>query len=170
MAAVLGPSVSVAGEETSLSAGLPRRLSLFLGQYPPGGKIRKSTDGLDKTVTGAAIEEDQTAVSESSTVVQWCFVGLGLAHFSIAFWTRTWVMQLTLLVGFLSLLIYLASRANLPEKLSHLWEAVYSLPVRSQTAPPGSLRDVLVPSVLKTTWRHVLRYERRVGCCLCPPT
>ncbi|VDL90900.1 unnamed protein product [Schistocephalus solidus] len=140
----------------SISSGLPRRLSLLLGQYP-SIQIRKPADGLEKTV-----KEDQKAVSESSTVVQWCFVGLGLAHFSIAFWTRTWVMQLTLLVGFLCLLVYLASRVHLLEKLSYLWEVVYSLPGKSQTSPPGNLKDILVPPVLKAAWQQALRYERRL--------
>lgn len=72
-----------------------------------------SNDNSAPDIASHAATAECTQTSESSALVQWCFMGLGLVHFAIAFWTRAWVMQLTLIFCMIAFLGLASARLRL---------------------------------------------------------
>uniref|UniRef100_A0A915EWY3 Transmembrane protein n=1 Tax=Echinococcus canadensis TaxID=519352 RepID=A0A915EWY3_9CEST len=145
--------------ERSTTAGtLLRRLSFSSPQIlqMAGGKrhVFPATSGVSDT---------------SNALVRACFTGLGLVHFAVAFWTRTWLFRLVLVFTSIGLLAYVVASLQLvPGALWLLRRIWISLKVAlcssdSFVMVENSERSPhLIPASLKASLRWARKIERHI--------
>ncbi|CDI98528.1 transmembrane protein C9orf5 [Echinococcus multilocularis] len=141
---------SESGDACSQSFSSPQILQMAGGK----GHAFPATSGVSDT---------------SNALVRTCFTGLGLVHFAVAFWTRTWLFRLVLVFTSIGLLTYaVASLQLVPGALwllQRIWISLkfalrsydsFVMVENSEHSPH------LIPASLKASLRWARKIERHI--------
>ncbi|EUB63413.1 Transmembrane protein C9orf5 [Echinococcus granulosus] len=141
---------SKSGDACSQSFSSPQILQMAGGK----GHVFPATSGVSDT---------------SNALVRACFTGLGLVHFAVAFWTRTWLFRLVLVFTSIGLLAYaVASLQLVPGALWLLRRIWISLKVALCSSDSfvmvenSECSPLLIPASLKASLRWARKIERHI--------
>uniref|UniRef100_A0A5K3FT64 Pecanex-like protein n=1 Tax=Mesocestoides corti TaxID=53468 RepID=A0A5K3FT64_MESCO len=161
---ILGSSDAHSTPSCTTASALLRRLSLL-----PSNDSQAPTLNTVSSADNAVGSRSPTVgfASSSSALVQGCFTGLGLIHFSVAFWTRTWFFRLVLLFGTLGLVAYAVTRLQLVQKALSLIKQTWTPLERKSISLllPGTddgRESLFLPTSLKVALRWAGKFDQNL--------